>query len=112
MTGSIKKLVGTWRITDMEQWDLDYIDLVEPGRFSFRKGGSGNFNFGTCFAELYCDWEPELERFVFTFDGDSEGDPESGCGWFTVTDDEITGVLQFHRGDKSGFTAKREAEGS
>ncbi|HYZ22362.1 MAG TPA: hypothetical protein VE690_09415 [Rhodopila sp.] len=26
-------LIGKWRITEMELWDADFIDLMEPGYF-------------------------------------------------------------------------------
>ena len=28
----IKDYIGTWRITEMDQWDMDYIDMESPGR--------------------------------------------------------------------------------
>jgi hypothetical protein len=31
-----KTYVGTWRITEMEQWDNDFIDLVEPGHLTIK----------------------------------------------------------------------------
>ncbi|MEE8576065.1 MAG: hypothetical protein V3T31_02310 [candidate division Zixibacteria bacterium] len=39
--------LGKWKITEMEQWDLNYIDLVVPGYIEFEEGRDGSFQFGT-----------------------------------------------------------------
>jgi hypothetical protein len=46
--------MGRWKITEMEQWDLDYIDMEEPGHIKFERGGSGGFHFGCVDASM--DW--------------------------------------------------------
>ena len=30
-----KAFIGRWRIVEMDQWDNDYLDLVEPAFISF-----------------------------------------------------------------------------
>jgi len=42
----MKTPVGKWRLIDMEQWDQDFIDLVEPGYIAFKRGGTGEMVFG------------------------------------------------------------------
>ena len=32
---SKKTFIGNWRITEMEQWDQDFIDAEVPGYISF-----------------------------------------------------------------------------
>ena len=32
-----KDFLGKWLITEMEQWDKDYIDLEEDGYFAIKK---------------------------------------------------------------------------
>jgi len=39
----VNRFIGKWRITEMEQWDQDYIDLEEPGYFRFHKDGLDEF---------------------------------------------------------------------
>ncbi|MEO6531791.1 MAG: hypothetical protein ABIN10_00440, partial [Specibacter sp.] len=39
------QLAGRWRITDMEEWDRDAIDLVGPAFIEFTDGDSGQFSF-------------------------------------------------------------------
>jgi hypothetical protein len=38
--------VGRWRITEMELWDQEFIDLESPGHITFERGGRGELHFG------------------------------------------------------------------
>ena len=38
-------LAGKWRITEMDSWDREAIDLVGPAFIEFGKGRSGSFRF-------------------------------------------------------------------
>lgn len=101
--------LGQWRITRMDRWDQDFVDLVEPGFIAFDRTG-GELAFGAVTGEL--DWKvgkrdgaPIVE---WTWVGQDEGDEVSGRGWARlVGDDELVGHLFFHMGDDSGFTARR-----
>jgi hypothetical protein len=53
--------VGTWRITEMELWDQDFIDLVSPGQIVLYKGNRGSFSFGAV--------ELDIGRFSSRFAG-------------------------------------------
>jgi len=35
-------VVGTWRIVEMELWDRDALDLVEPAHIVFEPNGMGS----------------------------------------------------------------------
>ena len=61
--------VGLWKISEMDQWDLDYVDMEEPGHVTFKKGGSGGFHVGCVDASL--DWrhDSSSDRVDFTFEG-------------------------------------------
>jgi len=39
--------LGKWKITEMEQWDREYIDLVVPGYIEFEGDENGSFQLGT-----------------------------------------------------------------
>ena len=101
--------LGSWRITEMETWDQDYVDLVTVGNFTFGKGGIGNFEFGAIKAET--DYSIEvlgnIERVDFSFEGYDEYDPVSGRGWVTIENDTLTGKIFFHAGDNSEFKAMK-----
>lgn len=43
-------LIGYWKITKMDEWDQDYVDLVVPGFIEFEMEDDhllGSFQFGT-----------------------------------------------------------------
>ena len=43
-------LTGRWRIMEMDMWDRDSIDLVEPGFIEFAGDGTGQFGFAEPYA--------------------------------------------------------------
>ena len=101
--------VGTWRITEMELWDQDFIDLVSPGQIVLYKGNRGSFSFGAVELDIDCTVgkTDKQGRMAFTFDGFDEGDEVSGKGWMKVNGNELRGEIHFHLGDKSWFRTKR-----
>lgn len=105
-----KAYVGKWRITEMEQWDKDYIDMVAPGRLTIGNDGGGSLQFGAVEAEIDCRIESigGLERLEFSFEGGDEGNSVCGRGWAQVTGRTMTGRIYFHMGDDSGFTASKK----
>jgi hypothetical protein len=42
-----KAFKGRWRISEMDVWDNDYLDLVEPAHIVFDSENDGAFVFGT-----------------------------------------------------------------
>jgi hypothetical protein len=36
------KILGKWKITEMEQWDLKFIDEQGPGYFEFQSNSQGS----------------------------------------------------------------------
>ena len=110
MAGVTARFLGAWRITAMEQWDREYVDMVVPASISFAAHGSGEFQFGTVHGWLDCRFEERggVPRVEFSWEGDSEGDPVCGRGWAEAdTGGTLKGRLFFHHGDESGFTARR-----
>ncbi len=93
-------LVGKWRLVEMEQWDEDFIDLVETGHILFKRGGSGQMAFGA--VHLTLDWVPgEDDRVEFTFEGFDEMDEVSGRGWAAVVSGVMGGAIYFRWGQAS-----------
>ena len=80
------RFLGSWRITALEQWDREYMDLVAPAFISFAARGSGEFQFGAVHGSLDCRFEDRdgVPRVEFSWEGDSEGDPACGRGWVEV----------------------------
>jgi hypothetical protein len=107
----MNKFIGRWRITEMELWDQEYVDLVEPGYFLFDDEDMGEFVFGTVSGFIDCRFndEGDLSRVEYSWEGTSETDPVCGRGWFELrADDEIYGRLFIHAGDESWIKAKKE----
>ena len=101
--------VGTWRITEMLEWNQEYIDMVAPGHLTVEKDGTGEFQFGVVEADIDCRVERfgGSERLAFSFAGSDEGDEISGRGWAVVEGNQMSGWFCFHLGDESTFKAER-----
>lgn len=46
-------VLGRWRITAIEGWDTDYIDMLGPGHIQFDRDG-GSIEFGVVQIGLDC----------------------------------------------------------
>jgi hypothetical protein len=105
-----RRIVGRWRITEMDNWDQEAVDLVEPGFIEFDEDGLGGLGFIAVTGELDCrdadrDGRPGVE---FSWQGSDEGDDVSGRGWAALNPDgTLEGHIYFHLGDDSAFHAER-----
>ncbi|MCI0755507.1 hypothetical protein [Teichococcus vastitatis] len=99
-------LLGKWRITCMELWDAEFIDLLGPGYIHFYTDGRGEFVFGAVQGGLDCHFGSH--SIHFTWEGSDEMDHACGDGDAELEEDgTITGDISFHLGDESSFTARR-----
>jgi hypothetical protein len=106
-----KKFVGQWRVTELQGFDADYINLCGPAKVRISTRGTGRMNFGAVEVELDCKMDDLDERVLrFSFEGADEGDPIGGRGYCLVDGDVMTGRLFRHHGDEFGFRAKRAAK--
>ena len=107
MKTSVKPFVGTWSITEMEAWDQEYVNMEVPGHFTFRKDGTGHFQFGLVQGEMDCRIETfsAPERIEFSWEGQDELDTAGGRGWALIENEELQGRIFFHQGDDSAFRA-------
>lgn len=100
------KFKGIWRITETDSWEEDALDLVEPAHIAF-DGRSGSFAMIAMHANLDCRYDGN--RVEFSFVGDDEGTLLVGRGWAELADaSTIEGMLDFHDGDETAFTAERQ----
>lgn len=98
---------GWWRIVWMEEWDSEYIDMVEPGHFTFA-GHGGHFVFGTTTGEIDSRQSDGGKHLEFSWEGQCEGDQMSGRGWLEMkTADTAEGRLFMHLGDESGIKLEK-----
>lgn len=101
-----KRLTGRWRISEMDLWDRDAIDLVGPAFIEFSANGKGQIRFIA--VEGYLTGAVDKQdrtRADFTWEGYDDGDQVSGYGWVKSESDVLRGHIYFHNGDDSGFTA-------
>lgn len=105
----MKNFLGRWRITQMEMWDQDYVNLVEPGAFVFEKNSQGQFVFGTVSGWLDVRASPNESLIEFSWQGQSDGDDACGRGWFKfTTPNRGEGKLFIHGSDESAVSIERE----
>lgn len=99
---------GRWRIAEMDLWDQDAIDLVEPGFIAF-SGEDGEMRFIAVHAWLDVRYGAREGSAVaeFSWEGVDEGDQRSGRGWVMLgTAGRLVGHIFFHKGDESGFVCE------
>lgn len=103
-------ILGRWRITEMDLWHQEDLDMEVPAFIEFRKDGMGEFQFilvrGWMDYRLgKRDGKPAVE---WSWDGSDELDPCCGRGWAILeTPRRLVGRLFFHQGDDSGFVAEK-----
>lgn len=103
-------IVGRWRITWMETWDEEAIDLLGPAFIEFDEQGGGEFTFIAVVGSLNCAHKTYdgLLHVDFTWAGADECDPASGDGWADVlADGTLAGHISIRDGDESEFKARR-----
>ncbi len=103
-------IVGRWRITEMDNWDREAVDLVRPGFIEFDDDGLGSLGFIVVTGELDCRYADRDGRLgvEFSWQGPDEGDDVSGRGWAALNPDgTLEGHIYFHLGDDSAFRAER-----
>lgn len=99
-------LLGKWRLTEADQWDRAYLDLIEAAYIRFDEGGRGELVFGALRAGLDC--ETGRSVIFFTFEGHSVMDPIRGTGSAKLADDGSLEVeIGFHHGDEIELKAQR-----
>ncbi len=99
--------LGRLQIGHMNDYDQDYLDLVEPAFIPFDHDGSGEFVFGAMMGQL--DWRYDRAGVAFTWHGQDEMDDVSGRGNAERrTDGTLADHLYRHLGEDSGFTDRKE----
>jgi hypothetical protein len=106
-----KAFEGRWRITEMDVWDNDYLDLVEPAHITFEGEDDGAFVFGTVkgWLDVRYGGRGGSASAEFSWEGFSDTDPACGRGWANFgTAGRLVGHIFIHNSDDSGFVAERE----
>ena len=73
---------GRWRIAEMDLWDNDALDLVEPAFLEIKgQGGKMQFIAVTAWLDIRYDARAGGPIAEFSWEGVDEGDQRSGRGW-------------------------------
>jgi len=80
-----------------------------PGHFTFKKDGTGQFQFGLVQGEMACRIETKdgKVRIEFSWEGQEELNSANGRGWVVIENKELQGRIFLHQGDDSSFRARR-----
>jgi hypothetical protein len=97
---------GNWHITEMSEWDSDYLNEEVQAFIKIDEKGNGEFQFGLVSGQI--DGEITNNRLEFTWEGSDEYNEVSGAGWLALKDENhLEGKIKFHHGDNSTLIAER-----
>ncbi len=105
-----KAFMGRWRIVEMDVWDNDYLDLIEPAFIQFGTE-DGAFVFGAVkgWLDVRYGTRDGSACVEFSWEGFNDADQACGRGWAMLgTAGRLVGDLFIHNSDSSGFVAERE----
>jgi hypothetical protein len=99
---------GRWRIAEMDLWDNDALDLVEPAFLEIKgQGGKMQCIAVTAWLDILYVARAGGPIAESCWEGVDEGDQRSGCGWLAPgTAGRLVGHLYFHMGDDSGLVCE------
>ena len=107
-------LLGQWRITEMPDFDEEYLDGESPAFIQFNRDSGGEFHFGYVHGCMDCrpaerDGKPAIE---WSWDGNDEHHQAQGRGWAVLASDgKLEGRIYFHEGDDYLFRAEKQPGG-
>ena len=84
--GSAKAFAGRWRIVEMDNWDSDFLDLVEEAHLTFEGKSDGEIAFGALkgFLDVRYGARDGSGCAEFSWEGHDENDPVCGRGWVMI----------------------------
>lgn len=60
--GFAKAFAGRWRIVEMDNWDGDFLDLVEQAHLTYKGKSDGEIAFGALKGFLDVRYGPAMDR--------------------------------------------------
>ena len=102
-------VLGTRRITGMDVWYVDNLDMEVPAHITIRDKLTDEFQFGLMLGDLdarLCATD-SVARLEFSWSAFDENAPMSDRGWMEVAGDRAQGHIFIHLGDDSAFAAVR-----
>ena len=95
---------------EMDNWDNDFLVLVEEANLSFQGTADGEIAFGALkgFLDVRYGARDGSACAEFSWEGQDENDPACGRGWAALgTAGRLVGHFYIHNGDDSGFVCER-----
>jgi hypothetical protein len=71
------QIIGRWRIVEADQWDRNYLDLVDPAFIAFDTHGHGELVFGVVTVSLRLDYARTVVFFQKRMRSAGPGQPNS-----------------------------------
>jgi len=105
------RILGTFRITEMDEYDQNLVDAEVEGYIRFDSATTGEFQFGYVCGQMTIeqttrDGKPAAE---WSWEGNDEMDQASGRGWAILQKDgSLKGKIFLHSGDSSAFSAMKK----
>ena len=89
---------GLWRITAMDQFRPDFVDLMGPAFIRIESGSDGSFQFGAVrgWLDHRVATEPDRARLEWSWQGWNDSDEACGRGWAYRDGTVLTGNLFIH----------------
>jgi len=107
----MNEFVGRWRITHMERWSQDMVNLNEEGYFEFYEGEQGQFVFCAVEGNMDIVVNTRIPELEFSWEGTDDMKSVRGRGKIEFeTPFEGEGIIFIHTGDSSTFSIKRMEE--
>jgi hypothetical protein len=81
-----KAFAGRWRIVEMDNWDSDFLDLVEEVHLTFEGKSDGEIAFGALkgFLDVRYGARDGSACAEFSWEGHDENDPAGRRGWVII----------------------------
>ena len=78
--------------------------------FTFADDDRDEFQFGLVRGWMDCRYDRTKSRVDFSREGADDADDACGRGWAEIAGDRLRGRIFIHRGDDSGFEARKKAD--
>lgn len=99
-------LAGTWKVVELPDMMDDYLKLTPHPKLVIKPPEDdlyeGTFQFGAQSGQLYGKLREDpgpAKVFVFSFDGEDEGDEISGAAVMRLEGRRLVGEWRYHYGD-------------
>ena len=101
--------LGSWRITHMDEWGPDYLDLIVPAFITIEPKAAGSFQFGAVagWLDYRVVTSRDGARLEWSWQGSNDSDEACGRGWAVIDHEVLRGHLFIHASDDSAFVAVR-----